>query len=171
MRLAAAYPSLVPRVRTITGTMIAAVVTAMVFIGAAAVCCIGAWVIFSPVNYFGCGTERPDGITASDLVGTYVTADGGRLELRADGTFDASGLADHDVDGKPAPQRLSGAGTWGLRPADSAGQDIYLSFTAPTGHPEGFMTGVDIAGTREEPWLYWHVSDPDLCDLYRFTRV
>jgi hypothetical protein len=149
--------------------MIGAVVAAMVFISAAVVCCIGAWVIFGPVNYVGCGTGRPDGITASDLVGTYVTADGGRLELRADGTFDASGLADHDVDGEPAPRRLSGPGTWGLRPADSVEQDIYLSFTAPAGHQEGF--GVSIAGTREEPWLYWYVGDPDSCDLYGFERV
>jgi len=151
--------------------MTAAVVAAMVFISAAVVCCIGAWAIFGPVNYFGCGTERPDGIRTSDLVGTYVTADGGRLELRADGTFDASGLTDHDVSGESAPRRLSGAGTWGLRPADSTAEDIYLSFTAPAGYPEGFLTGVDIAGTREEPWLYWYVGDPDVCDLYRFTRM
>ena len=42
--------------------------------------CGGSWdYLGPPVNYFGCGTDRPDGISAEGLVGAYTTVDGVRL--------------------------------------------------------------------------------------------
>ncbi|GAA2219506.1 class I SAM-dependent methyltransferase [Micromonospora olivasterospora] len=48
-----------------------AVVSAVVLCGALVVGCGGLFALFGPANYFGCGTERPGGITAADLVELY----------------------------------------------------------------------------------------------------
>jgi hypothetical protein len=57
------------------------------------VCCVGAWVFLGPVNYFGCGAERPDDISEADLIGTYVTQDGARLALQTGGLLTATALS------------------------------------------------------------------------------
>jgi hypothetical protein len=55
--------------------------------------CVGAWVFLGPVNYFGCGAERPDDISEADLIGTYVTQDGARLALQTGGLLTATALS------------------------------------------------------------------------------
>lgn len=141
--------------------------------GLAAACCVvlacgvGAWVLLGPVNYFGCGTERPENVSEADLIGTYVTQDGARLELRTDGSLTATALSAGSMDGR---EDLSGLGRWWLEDADSALGDINLSFTSDGG-PSYFGTHLDISGSRKHPWLYWFEGDPDECHLYRFDRL
>ncbi|WP_405104761.1 hypothetical protein OG559_16265 [Micromonospora sp. NBC_01405] len=153
---------------------VGAVVGVVVLCGAVLAGCGGLLAVFSPVNYFGCGTERPTGITAADLAASYATADGGRLELIADSTVSASGLTNWETwDSSEQDQDppLSGPGTWSLNPADGPSGDIVLAFTAPPGYGSGFGTSLNIAGSRAEPWLYQHLTDSDSCQLYRLDRV
>ncbi|MGC9665085.1 hypothetical protein ACNTMW_00850 [Planosporangium sp. 12N6] len=155
--------------RTVAAVSLGVVLTAVCACGALFTACAGAWVVLGPVNYFGCGTERPAGITAADLAGSYVTDDGGRLELHPDGRLTASGLNNSD-DGEARPP-LSGDGTWSLQPSDNHFGDVQVSFTDPPGYNGGYGAFLDISGSRDDPWLYRYVGDPDTCDLYRFNRA
>ncbi|WP_446211853.1 hypothetical protein [Micromonospora sp. IBSANI012] len=155
--------------RTIAAVSVGLIVAVLGGCGALVIACAGLWAVFGPVNYFGCGTERPGGITAADVSGLYVTGDGGRLELRPDGTLTASGL-DNSDDFESLPP-LSGPGTWSLQPSDNQFGDIDVSFKSPPGYNGGYGTYLDISGSRTAPWLYWYVGDPDSCVLYRFNRV
>lgn len=128
--------------------------------------CGGSWdYLGPPVNYFGCGTDRPDGISAEGLVGAYTTVDGARLELHADGTLTAVALTTEFMNGRID---VSGPGNWTLRPEGSQFGDLDLMLT---GEGAGHAAHLRISGTREEPWLYWYNGDPDGCDLYRFNRT
>ncbi|WP_433065053.1 hypothetical protein [Dactylosporangium sp. CS-033363] len=130
-------------------------------------CCAGGWVLFGPVNYFGCGADRPDHIAEADLIGTYVTPDGARLELQAGDALVATALSTDFMDG---PVDLSGPGEWHLQPETGSQGDITLSLTSD-GRPGFFGTSLYISGTAQEPWLYWYDGDPDSCELYRFDRT
>ncbi|MFG2043015.1 hypothetical protein [Dactylosporangium sp. NPDC048998] len=130
-------------------------------------CCVGAWVFLGPVNYFGCGAERPDNISEADLIGTYETRDGARLELQTGNLLVATALATDFMDG---PLNLSGPGEWHLQSANASQGDIDLSLTAE-GRSGSFGTSLYISGTRKQPWLYWFDGDPDGCNLYRFDRI
>lgn len=131
--------------------------------------CAGLWVLLAPVNYFGCGTERPAGITARDLVGSYVSDDGARLELDAEGTFTASNM---DIS-RPHQARtpLSGSGTWVLEPESDLVHDIQMSLDSESEHGYQYIPDLYISGSRADPWLYWYITDPDTCRLYRLDRV
>lgn len=155
--------------RKVVAVSVGLIVAVLGACGALVVACAGFWVFFGPVNYFGCGTERPANITVADLAGSYVTEDGGRLELHPDGTFTASALNNSD-DFESRPP-LSGPGTWALQPANGNFGDIELSFASPPGYNGGYHTYLDISGSRGDPWLYWYIGDPDSCDLYRFNRA
>ncbi|MFC4145144.1 hypothetical protein ACFO0M_02640 [Micromonospora mangrovi] len=154
-----------------TGRTVAAVSIAVV--GAwIALCapCAGLWAYLGPVDYFGCGAERPANITATDLVGSYVTQDGGRLELSANGRFKADALNVSDDVESRSP--VSGPGTWALQPAGRRPGDITLSYDySPPGVNGGYGDSLNISGSRGDPWLYWYVGDHDGCDLYRFDRA
>ncbi|WP_433223178.1 hypothetical protein ACQP00_25455 [Dactylosporangium sp. CS-047395] len=130
-------------------------------------CCAGGWVLFGPVNYFGCGAGRPDRIAEADLIGTYVTQDGARLELRAGDALVATALSTDFMDGF---MDLSGPGEWHLQPETGSQGDIRLSLTSD-GRPGSFSASLYISGTAREPWLYWYDGDPDSCELYRFDRT
>ncbi|WP_433618686.1 hypothetical protein ACQP2P_21915 [Dactylosporangium sp. CA-139114] len=131
------------------------------------VCCAGAWVLLGPVNYFGCGAERPDGIAEADLVGTYEAQDGAHLELQADGSLVATALVTEFMG---ESLNLSGPGEWSLQSAGGSQGDIRLRLTSD-GKPRSHGTSLDISGTREQPWLYWYEGDPDVCHLYRFNKI
>lgn len=133
--------------------------------GAPVILCTGSWLLFFGVP--GCGTERPANITATDLAGSYVTEDGGRLDLLPNGWFNASRL--NVSDGFESRPPLSGRGTWALQPATSDFGDITLSHEYS--QPGGYGDYLDISGSRADPWLYWYVGDHDSCDLYRFHRA
>ncbi|MFB9239995.1 hypothetical protein ACFFWC_31470 [Plantactinospora siamensis] len=129
-------------------------------------CGVGAWVFLGPVNYLGCGTERPNHVSEADLIGTYETRDGARMELKTGNMLVATALA-RDSDG--ARLDLSGPGTWTLQSGHTGAGDIDLSLTAK-GRP-GYLTSLYISGSRKQPWMYWFDGDPDGCNLYRFNRV
>ncbi|NES29196.1 hypothetical protein GCE86_18380 [Micromonospora terminaliae] len=106
--------------RTVAAVSVGVIVAVLAGCGAVVIGCAGFWVVSGPVNYRGCGTERPAGITAAEVSGSYVTEDGGRLELRPGGTLTASGLDNSgDVESRPS---LSGPGTWSLQPV---GQQVW----------------------------------------------
>jgi len=131
-------------IATVVALAVVAILTAVVGV------CVGAWVFLGPVNYFGCGQTRPANIIAAELVGTYETADGGRLQLFKDGTLQAEHLnQDESV--------LSGPGRWSLSSSDSAG-DVQLIFLDA---PGTVGEELNISGTRENPELYWYLGDPD----------
>jgi hypothetical protein len=117
-------------------------------------------VVAGQLDPFGCGEHRPDGVTASDLVGDYIAADGGRLELHADGTMRTFRLGGTTAD---QPRIPDASGTWKLNP-DSKYGDLFL-----TAGNHGF--DADITGTRDNPALYEYIGDPDNCDLYRLNRI
>jgi hypothetical protein len=149
------------------------VVAAGIMVAVVAACgglvaaCAGVWGLLSPLASSGCDTARPERVTSRDLVGTYVTADGGRLDLRADGTLTATGLASELDPYATPPRRVSGPGTWKLLPARDGVGDIQVDFDGP----DGYGSYLEISGSRDEPWLYWYIGDPQGCDLYRFDRT
>lgn len=146
------------------GTITAVLVTLCVLAAGVVVLCAGLGSLASYNRYQPCVPGRPEGITVTHLVGTYTTDDGGRLVLAADGTFTSSGVTYEDV--HDVPGKLSGPGEWRLQAGGDGFGDIRLGFT-------DFRYGASlrISGTLDEPWLYWFVSDPDLCVIYRFDRV
>jgi hypothetical protein len=154
--------------RTVSGGTVALLTVSGLVLGLI-LCCLGGWVFFGPVNYFGCGLSRPPGITAADLVGSYASPDGGRIELSAGDTFVATGIPSPDTN-MAAPQ-LSGPGTWRIGPSESAHGDVSVVFTAPPGLGGAFRTSFDLAGSRTSPVLYWYRGDPDSCHIYRMNRA
>jgi hypothetical protein len=70
------------------------------------------------------------------------------------------------IDFEGAPLTLSGRGTWSLLPRDEGFGDISLGFDEAR-----FATFLEVTGTREAPWLYWYIGDPDSCMIRRFDRV
>lgn len=116
----------------------------------------------------------PDGeplaMSTAEITGTWVDEQGGRLELKADGTFASDGVcgdfSDDNLDTAVAPN--PGAGTWehgtsdDLETGDPA-SEVHLTFT-----PGGVWTQYDARGTAKDPVLWEYIGDPDegnLCVL------
>ncbi|OLB74596.1 MAG: hypothetical protein AUI14_23100 [Actinobacteria bacterium 13_2_20CM_2_71_6] len=128
--------------------------------------------------YNGCGDERPDGITMTDLFGTYAGPDAGTVTLRDDRTFVADGLRIKDKD------QLAGHGTWAMRPAPTPPRtaddgEIVLTFV----HDDGTTTDwtrIDVGGKAVEYgagqrdltlWLYYLYGDVESCDPRKLSKV
>lgn len=169
MRRYSAYVQHGRRIATTAGGLLGCVIASVGFLATLLVVCAGVWTVFWPVNYLGCGIERPAGITARDLVGSYAADDGARLDLERDGTFTASSLDNSGVFRARPP--LSGSGTWALRPEDSRFRDIRMSLDSAPEDEGGYVHGLYVSGSRDDPWLYRYLSDPDTCALYRLDRV
>ncbi|SNT60732.1 hypothetical protein SAMN05421812_112176 [Asanoa hainanensis] len=101
---------------------------------------------------FGCAPAAPDDITVSDLAGAYTSSQGGRIELRADGTYRASDL--------PTLADGSADGEWTLDLDSETTEDMRLDDLQ-----------MWISGDREKPWLYQFDGDPDNCRLIEFHGV
>jgi hypothetical protein len=121
-----------------------------------------------PSPFGGCAPGRPDGITTTDLVGTYSGQNAGTLVLNGDGSFTASeldvGFGDQGITAK------SGTGTWTLQDRDSLQTDVSLVFVGPDG-TEGGWDLIDVAGTKAEPLLWYFYGDPDECNLREMKRT
>lgn len=110
---------------------------------------------------------EPRAMRPAEIAGTWADGQGGRLELKADGTFAARGICgdfnDADLDTAVAPN--PGVGTWthditpDVDTRDPATQ-IRLTFT-----PGGIWTQYDARGTAKNPLLWDYVGDPDEGDL------
>ncbi len=113
-----------------------------------------------------CGHEMPDGIVASDLVGTYRGAGGAAVQL------DETEFAIADLPGKDSETGeeavASGDGTWALQPAPDDEFTVDLNFAMRT-EPE-LDFNLYIAGSRDEPMLWYYVGDPDACDMRELKR-
>jgi hypothetical protein len=120
----------------------------------------------------GCGYGGPDGVTEADLVSHYYGTDAGSLTLNGDRTFVADGL--RVKDGAP-DGKLSGHGTWALRPqpkdphtADDG--ELVLTFVHDDGTTMNW-TRIDVGGDdRRYAWLYYLYGDLESCDLRRLAR-
>lgn len=115
-----------------------------------------------------CGYGDSDPIDAAGLVADYAGPDAGRLALHADGTFLADGIPVKDG------VKLSGEGTWSVRPAPSVADieagTVVLTFAA--------VGGATTTWTRLKP-VGSHVIGRDLaypygehgdCDIRQLLR-
>ncbi|MFB7941382.1 hypothetical protein [Streptomyces sp. NPDC056049] len=108
---------------------------------------------------------RPPRLARAALVGTWTDGRGGTLELAADGTATAAGLAD-SWDGDDEELECGGRGTWTYEPGSGAwGQQVGLEVGSCA---DGSW---DVGGTAERVMLYRYVGDPDSGDLYELTRA
>jgi hypothetical protein len=119
-----------------------------------------------------CGYGGPSGVTEADLVSHYYGTDAGSLTLNADRTFVADELR---VKGVAPDGKLSGHGTWALRPkptgAHSADDgEVVLTFVHDDGTTADWSR-IDVGG--DDPayaWLYYLYGDLESCDLRRLAR-
>jgi hypothetical protein len=113
----------------------------------------------------------PDGeplaLSTAEVTGPWVDERGGRLELKADGTFSSDGIcgdfSDDDLDDVVAPD--PGAGTWEHDTWDAPNPDdpvskVHLSFA-----PGGVSTQYEARGTSKDPVLWMYIGDPDSGNL------
>jgi hypothetical protein len=124
--------------------------------------CLGGYLLVG-ARHRPCVAGRPSGITVEHLAGRYSTARGGQLVLARSGTFTSTDIV---IDLDNQPRTLSGPGTWTLLSRDEGFGDIRLGFTEAR-----FAAYLSISGTTSDPWLYWYIGDPDLCNIQRFDRA
>jgi len=110
-------------------------------------------------------TAEPQPLTAADVVGTW-RARQATIVIRADATFEATGLPPSFLVHRPDRATFSGRGTWHLLSPISADNDIpreiELLFTEVAGAEQRsarrLIPGHDDTG----PYLYYFLGDPDL---------
>ncbi|MFF7334345.1 hypothetical protein [Streptomyces sp. NPDC008150] len=132
----------------------------------------GAVLLLMPGMAFG-EPPVPDGrplvLPSGAFTGTWRDEDGGRLVLRADGTFASDGTCG-DFSGPGLTDALSpapGAGTWS---ASGTNADVPVTRVQVGFAPGGVWTVYEARGTAERPVLWQHLGDPDdgaLCVLSR----
>ncbi|MEU7260952.1 hypothetical protein AB0B21_34875 [Streptomyces rimosus] len=109
-------------------------------------------------------------MTEQDLVGQYAGSPSGKLELKADGTMRATDWPQYDGSGRNSkPDRREVRGTWRIWPGSHttphgnfAERDLEL-----TGTKDQFA----VSGSRDNPYLYRGVGDPDVCHFHELKRV
>ncbi|MEU7582253.1 hypothetical protein AB0B50_32245 [Streptomyces sp. NPDC041068] len=130
-------------------------------------------------RYMPCGPEgdRPAGLTAEDLTGTYRGHPMGSLTLKGDGTFTVTDWPDFASRNRladwpdPEIKLLSRKGTWRLAPKrDDVERDITFTFDDGDSHSGYNSPSYDIAGSKDDPRIYDIVGDPDVCDFHTFER-
>ncbi|TRV81484.1 hypothetical protein FKN01_03250 [Streptomyces sp. 130] len=135
-----------------------------------------------PAQYYG-GTGVHD-VTATEVTGGWVNAEGARVELREDGTAAVRKLDGQDF-AYDEGWRLSGTGAWRL--ADSeGGQVVRLALKAParvdrrapgtaedTQPPSSYnwYLYVDRSQREKEVKLFSFYGDPDVGHTYVLTRT
>lgn len=120
--------------------------------------------------------QRPDGLTFQDLVGTYQNSSG-RVTLRNNGTFATVGWPT-GLDGATGdPRSRTGSGTWELTaganldwPVDFTFHKISGFWNSDAKNGGTYGEGFDVGGSRDDPYLYSYVGDPDQCEIATFTR-
>ncbi|WP_327342591.1 hypothetical protein [Streptomyces europaeiscabiei] len=121
----------------------------------------------------------PDGeplaMGTTEITGTWVDGEGGRVTLKENGTFTSDKICgdfdDNDDDHfddvvTPAP----GAGTWEHRTGAAIETDGQVSTVHITFTPDGIRAQYEARGTSEDPVLWTYIGDPDegvLCVLER----
>jgi hypothetical protein len=97
------------------------------------------------------GCQKPK---VTDLIGTWVSADGATLALERDGKFSGRGLPArvflmHDSIDSP----INGKGQWKLEAGD-AYWEVQLSFDEISGQPSSTGANVLVSGTGKSIGLY-----------------
>ncbi|WP_338894976.1 hypothetical protein WBG99_03840 [Streptomyces sp. TG1A-60] len=110
---------------------------------------------------------EPLAINATEVTGTWVDEQGGRLVLKGDGTFASDGVCgdfdDDQLNDVSAPD--PGAGTWEHDTWDDLDTDSPVSKVHLTFAPSGVWTGYEARGTSKAPLLWTYAGDPDSGDL------
>ncbi|MGW0840479.1 hypothetical protein ACWD26_09990 [Streptomyces sp. NPDC002787] len=113
----------------------------------------------------------PDGeplaLSTTEVTGTWVDEQGGRLVLKEDGKFTSAGIcgdfSDDDFNATAAPD--PGAGTWEHDVWDDIdtgepASEVHITFT-----PSELSTVYEARGTSKNPVLWMYIGDPDSGDL------
>ncbi|MFF3627944.1 hypothetical protein [Streptomyces sp. NPDC002164] len=122
----------------------------------------------------GCEEESPE-LRSEEVVGVWKGSDGGRIEFRADGTFDMSGIPRSAVKPSfstlpPGKGSLSGRGKWDMEWQRDPGSGIELRFAEGGSFTdEGGFALLRAARGGDEPEVYFE-GDPDTEDGYRVRR-
>ncbi|MFF2895207.1 hypothetical protein [Streptomyces sp. NPDC057966] len=122
----------------------------------------------------GCEGRSPE-LRSEEVVGVWKGSGGGRIEFRADGTFDMSGIPRSAVEPAfatlpPGKGSLSGKGKWYMEGQRDPGSGVALSiskggsFTDDTG-----AAVLRAARNGDEPEVYFE-GDPDTDRGYRVRR-
>lgn len=97
--------------------------------------------------------------TDKDVVGVWVSEDGGQLSLRGDGTFTARSLSRQVFfDRRHGDDAVNGVGNWKLQ-KKSAYWEVSLSFHGMSEYPQGFDTSVLVDGNGDSTTLFQWVED------------
>lgn len=122
----------------------------------------------------GCEGETPK-LGSGEVVGVWEGSGGGRIEFRADGTFDMSGIPRSAVEPAfpslpPGKGSLSGKGEWYMEGQRDPGSGIALSFSKGGSFTDdtGFAV-LRAARGGDEPEVYFE-GDPDTDRGYRVRR-
>ncbi|MFE2935065.1 hypothetical protein [Streptomyces sp. NPDC059221] len=116
----------------------------------------------------GCEGRSPE-LRSEEVVGVWKGSGGGRIEFRADGTFDMSGIPRSAVElssstppsGKGS---LSGRGEWEMEWHRDPSSGVEISFADGT---ESAL--LEVAGNGDEPEMYFEL-DVDTDRGYRVRR-
>ncbi|MFJ1589909.1 hypothetical protein ACIOD0_06595 [Kitasatospora albolonga] len=113
-------------------------------------------------------SEKPERIDRSQIVGVWTGSGGARVDLRADGRFEMSGIPRSAIsfsffDPPPGNGRLSGSGTWEPEQLGSVDTDtvegIDLAIDAGGSFSEDSqMAELRVARSGENPVLYFAVN-------------
>ncbi|CAL9458970.1 hypothetical protein SUDANB21_02607 [Streptomyces sp. enrichment culture] len=122
-----------------------------------------------------CGANEGGELSSRQVVGVWTGSDGGRVEFRADGRFEMSGIPRSAVvfafvDPPPGEGKLSGGGEWELADGDRSGT-IELGFDAGGSFPDDSQSALlEVKEAGDRPVLYFAV-DPDKAYGYEVRRV
>ncbi|CAL9521153.1 hypothetical protein [Streptomyces sp. enrichment culture] len=122
-----------------------------------------------------CGADEGGELSSRQVVGVWTGGGGGRVEFRADGRFEMSGIPRSAVvfafaDPPPGEGKLSGGGEWELADGDKSGT-VELGFRAGGSFPDDSQSALlEVKETGDRPVLYFAV-DPDKEYGYEVRRV
>ncbi|MFJ9684997.1 hypothetical protein ACIRRX_04830 [Streptomyces bacillaris] len=113
-------------------------------------------------------SEKPERIDRSQIVGVWTGSGGARVDLRADGRFEMSGIPRSAIDFSfidppPGKGRLSGSGTWEPEQLGSVDTDtvesIHLAVDAGGSFSRDSETvELRVARSGEDPVLYFAIN-------------
>lgn len=123
----------------------------------------------------GCEGKSPE-LRSEEVVGVWKGSGGGRIEFRADGTFDMSGVSRSAVEPAfsslpPGQGSLSGKGRWDMDGQRDPGSGIELRFVEGGSFTdEGGFAQLRTVRGGDEPEVYFE-GDPDTDRGYRVRRA
>lgn len=107
--------------------------------------------------------------TDQDVIGRWVSEDGGQLILDKDGRFKAHSMPRHVFfDRRHGDTPVDGGGDWKLQKG-TAYWEVRLSFRGVPEYPQGFDTSVLVTGSGDSTTLFQWIEDQG-SQRYEFKR-